>query len=140
MTKIRLAAGLCLAAVLLVACPPASPPPVPPGAAQPGVADPGSAPGQAPPIAATPDPADAGALRADGEACDESSDCAGGLCEGLGCGQGEGVCASSARPCTRDYVTYCGCDGQVFHGSGSCPGQRYAYRGECAAPQADGQP
>ncbi|MCH9687056.1 MAG: hypothetical protein K0V04_36815, partial [Deltaproteobacteria bacterium] len=42
-----------------------------------------------------------------------------------------GQCASNERACTRDYATYCGCDGQEFHGSGSCPGQRYAHRGEC---------
>lgn len=132
--------GLCLAAMMLVGCPPASPPPVPPGAGQP-VVDPGQAPTPAPPPpAAAPEPADAGVLRVDGEPCDQASECAGGICEGLGCGELEGVCASNARPCTRDLVTYCGCDGADFRGSGTCPGQRYAYRGECAEPRADGQP
>lgn len=128
-------------AALLVGCPPASPPSVPPGVTQPG-GDPGGPPAPPPPPSPPPSssPPDAGGLRADGEACDQSSDCAGGICEGLGCGEGEGVCASSARGCTRDYVTYCGCDGATFHGSGSCPGRRYAYRGECAEPRADGQP
>jgi hypothetical protein len=35
------------------------------------------------------------------------------------------------RPCTKDYREYCGCDGTLFHGSGSCPGQRFQDRSAC---------
>jgi hypothetical protein len=42
--------------------------------------------------------------------------------------------------CTRDLATYCGCDGKPFQNSGSCPGGRYAYRGECAPALEDGEP
>jgi len=71
---------------------------------------------------------------ADGTPCRAASDCASGVCEGEGCGDDQpGTCMAAARSCTRDYQTYCGCDGQTFKGSGSCPGQRYANRGECSS-------
>ncbi len=69
-----------------------------------------------------------------GSACNQGSDCASGVCEGMGCGPGQGVCAAANRICTRDLVDYCGCDGQSFSGSGTCPGQRYEKRGACDAP------
>jgi hypothetical protein len=47
---------------------------------------------------------------------------------------------STERMCTRDLAEYCGCDGQTFTGSGSCPGGRYAYRGACAPNKEDGEP
>jgi hypothetical protein len=40
--------------------------------------------------------------------------------------------------CTRDLRTYCGCDGQTFQSSGSCPGKRFANPGECSTGLADG--
>jgi hypothetical protein len=57
------------------------------------------------------------------------------------CGKSE-ICAGEAGcdktwtckpspPCTRDLVTYCGCDGKTFQTSGSCPGQKYKSRGGC---------
>lgn len=104
-----------LAAVALVnaGCPPSGapvqpPPPPPPGSGyQPGAAL--------------------------GAACDVNADCASGLCEGQGCGAGQGVCAATDRMCTMDAATYCGCDGKPFTASGSCPGRRFASRGECPA-------
>ncbi|HTM19359.1 MAG TPA: hypothetical protein VL172_02590, partial [Kofleriaceae bacterium] len=57
--------------------------------------------------------------------------CQSGLCQGPGCNDDKGVCVAKGRPCTLDYQAYCGCDGRTFHGSGSCPNQRYASRGEC---------
>jgi hypothetical protein len=71
------------------------------------------------------------APRADGAACSEPSQCASGVCEGEGCGTDQGRCASKERPCTRDLVTYCGCDGKTFQNSGSCAGKRFAHRGAC---------
>jgi hypothetical protein len=62
------------------------------------------------------------------------------LCEGVGCGPKEGRCVSNERMCTRDLAQYCGCDGQTFQGSGSCPGARYAYRGACDPKLGDGEP
>lgn len=73
-----------------------------------------------------------GGPAADGEPCQAAADCQSGVCEGEGCGADTpGTCASTKRACTRDYRPYCGCDGQTFHGSGTCPGQRFAHRGEC---------
>jgi hypothetical protein len=71
-------------------------------------------------------------LKVDGDACLASSECASGTCEGQGCGPDEpGVCAPAKRGCTRDLRPYCGCDGQTFRTSGSCPGRRYEKKGEC---------
>jgi hypothetical protein len=36
-----------------------------------------------------------------------------------------------ARPCTRDLVKYCGCDGKTFQGSSTCPLQKWKARGAC---------
>ncbi|MCX4246707.1 hypothetical protein [Paraliomyxa miuraensis] len=81
--------------------------------------------------AAASDGAGTGAV-ADGSPCRTGSDCQSGVCEGEGCGDDQlGECKPATRACTRDFRAYCGCDGQVFRGSGSCPGQRYARRGEC---------
>lgn len=92
-----------------------------------------------------PDPAaDGGATPGDGgtttpatTTCLRDADCGDGVCEGQGCGDAEpGTCVSKARMCTRDSRPYCGCDGQTFRASGTCPGRRYAAAGECsgAAP------
>jgi hypothetical protein len=71
---------------------------------------------------------------ADGSPCLAASDCASGTCEGQGCGDDQpGECKPAVRPCTRDYRPFCGCDGQIFRGSSSCPGQRFASRNECTA-------
>lgn len=68
----------------------------------------------------------------DGAACLQASDCASGVCEGHGCTDGTpGTCAPAERPCTRDRRPYCGCDGETFYSSGSCPGRRYARQGTC---------
>ena len=75
-----------------------------------------------------------------GALCDSDADCgADELCEGLGCAAGEGRCVVRERMCTRDLADYCGCDGQLFQSSGSCPGARYAYRGACEPQLEDGE-
>jgi len=71
-------------------------------------------------------------------ACNSDADCGDGVCEGEGCGDMQGRCAPKQRMCTRDLQAYCGCDGQTFRSSGSCPGKRFAHRGECSAAQPDG--
>lgn len=127
-----------LLAVGLLGCPPPNTSaPVPP--AGPEV----TPPAPQPPTFA--EPADAGAApvtgprkRTDGARCNSADDCQSGVCEGIGCDPGEGVCAPANRACTRDLRAYCSCEGETFRGSGSCPGRRYAYRGACAAPRADG--
>lgn len=119
-------------ALLVIGCPPPTPPAGPPP----------------PPVEETPPPPPddepeppAGAA---GAACDSAGDCESGICEGEGCGPGQGVCASRERACTRDLRSYCGCDGVTFQGSGSCPGRRFSHRGECrasdATDRADGSP
>lgn len=67
----------------------------------------------------------------DGAACDQGDDCESGVCEGEGCESGTGTCMPRTRRCTRDLRAYCGCDGETFRASGSCPGRRYAQRGPC---------
>ena len=69
---------------------------------------------------------------AEGAPCLSAEGCASGVCEGQGCDDATpGVCAASDRMCTRDARQYCGCQGETFVGSGSCPGQRYAAPGPC---------
>ena len=71
-------------------------------------------------------------LLADGDSCLSGGDCASGICEGEGCSEDTpGICMSRARPCTRDLRAYCGCNGETFRTSGSCPGKRYASRSAC---------
>jgi hypothetical protein len=73
-----------------------------------------------------------------GESCLIARECKSGVCEGEGCDEASpGTCAplptppAKGRPCTRDYSPFCGCDGTTFRGSSSCPGQRFAHRGQC---------
>ncbi|MFO7561517.1 MAG: hypothetical protein R6X02_02640 [Enhygromyxa sp.] len=76
-----------------------------------------------------------------GPLCDSDVDCGEGMvCEGVGCEPGQGRCVSTDRICTRDLAQYCGCDGQLFQSSGTCPGRRYAYRGPCDPQLEDGEP
>lgn len=68
----------------------------------------------------------------DGSPCLRAEDCQSGVCEGHGCGEDSpGQCMARSRMCTRDMQVYCGCDGETFRSSGSCPGRRYAHRGAC---------
>jgi hypothetical protein len=74
----------------------------------------------------------AGGLTRDGGLCEKASECASGTCEGQGCTpERKGICMARNRSCTRDLRTYCGCDGQTFRGSGSCPGRRFSARSAC---------
>lgn len=138
MSLIRLAVvSATIAAIsLLIACPPQNTPQMmPPAPDRTGS-------GYAPPGAIDGGPADAPStpeqLAADGASCTLDADCASSVCEGLGCGEGEGRCAAQAARCTRDLRPYCGCDGVTFRASGSCPGARYQFEGDCdLAP--DGQ-
>jgi hypothetical protein len=65
------------------------------------------------------------------QTCTSSDDCPDGTtCLGEpGCG--EPWTCQPARPCTRDLVVYCGCNGETFRGSGTCPGRPYRARGTC---------
>ncbi|MBP8811985.1 MAG: hypothetical protein KBG48_31465 [Kofleriaceae bacterium] len=112
--------ALVTLALTLAACPPSgapvvTPPPMPPPTGyQPGAAV--------------------------GAPCEVASQCASGVCEGQGCGaDAPGVCVDASRACTMDLAPFCGCDGQTFTGSGSCPGRRFAAKGECA-PAAAAKP
>jgi hypothetical protein len=78
---------------------------------------------------------------AEGGACLDGAECASGVCEGQGCGPDQpGTCVPRARRCTKDLREYCGCDGQTFRGSGSCPGRRFMDRRACPAPTATPAP
>jgi hypothetical protein len=113
-----------VALLMLAACPPRNNP-------QPMAPAPAPADGFEPPVSHSNAPP----LAEDGAACLAGGDCSSGVCEGLGCGDdAPGVCVTAHRACTRDYHAYCGCDGQTFNASGSCPGQRYAAREACANP------
>lgn len=113
---------------MLVGCPPPSPPP------------PAAPTHQGEPLPPPPEePPQEPASGAPGASCDSAADCESGICEGEGCGPGQGVCASRERACTRDLRPYCGCDGVTFQSSGSCPGKRFAHRGECKTSGATGR-
>lgn len=77
-------------------------------------------------------PPDSGVVRA----CQSNADCGGALCMGPeGCGT-RWTCATGPVGCTADLSPFCGCDGQTFYGSSSCPGRTYAHRGPCATADA----
>jgi hypothetical protein len=66
-----------------------------------------------------------------GKACSAGSECGPGLqCLGDGGCDATWTCRA-AIPCTRDLRPYCGCDGQTFQASGSCPDKKYSKRGGC---------
>lgn len=110
---------------------PAGPPqeqPIPPNPTAPDP-KPQPTPDPTPPEPTPPVPT---AAKADGAACLEATECASGTCEGQGCGADQpGTCAPKTRGCTRDLRPYCGCDGQTFRTSGSCPGKRFSARAAC---------
>jgi hypothetical protein len=64
-------------------------------------------------------------------ACRSGADCPSSMmCDGpAGCGMPWSCVA--ARPCTADVSPFCGCDGNTFYGSSSCPGQPYQVRAAC---------
>jgi len=66
-----------------------------------------------------------------GESCDAGEECTSGICEGEGCGPGQGICAATQRACTMDLAPFCGCDGVTFEASSGCPGQRFSARNAC---------
>ena len=132
---VLLAAAVAIATALL-ACPPSNTPqPMAPAPPPPGGYTPPDDPGAPPP---SPDAAPASGGVADGAACTYDDDCASGVCEGQGCAEGQGTCAARDRACTRDLRPYCGCDGQTFESSGTCPGARYEFAGRCEDPRPDG--
>jgi len=140
MRQLATAMSAALLAAAIAACPPPdTSAPVPP--AQLDVTPPAPVQTDASPPAAAdagPRPAPGRRKAQVGAHCNDNGDCTSGVCEGVGCDLGEGVCAPASRPCTRDLRPYCGCDGETFQSSGRCPGRRYAYRGSCSAPRADG--
>jgi hypothetical protein len=90
------------------------------------------APQQSPPTGPTgPTEPVPSSLAADGATCSTAADCQSGICEGEGCGTPDGVCAPKMRGCTKDLRPYCGCSGESFSTSSTCPGRRFAHRGEC---------
>ncbi|MBL8601465.1 MAG: hypothetical protein JNK72_06030 [Myxococcales bacterium] len=72
--------------------------------------------------------------------CRSSAECPNGqMCDGAeGCGVAWRCVA--LRACTEDLATYCGCDGETFQASGSCPGRPYRQRGACAQSVDAGDP
>jgi len=75
---------------------------------------------------------------APGDACDVDADCESGICQGQGCGPGQGVCSSLNPICKPALIELCDCSGEtVWGGFGDCPGIRYEFAGACdeQAPQ-----
>jgi hypothetical protein len=58
----------------------------------------------------------------DGGTCD-------GICVGTYCGD-EWACLS-VQFCTEDISPWCGCDGETFYASSSCPSKAFAHPGMC---------
>ena len=65
--------------------------------------------------------------------CTTAADCP----EGQECAGPEGCAAAwtclPAKTCTQNLVPYCGCTGETFQGSSTCPPRPYASRGRCEA-------
>lgn len=117
---------IVLIALTLTAC--GSPPP--PTTATPTPVEPAPTPVE--PAPTTPEPTAGTSPKADGASCLAPAECQSGVCEGEGCGAEQpGTCAPKSRGCTRDLRPYCGCDGQTFRTSGSCPGKRFSARAAC---------
>lgn len=115
---------ILLIALALVGCPASSAPPT--------TVIPTPVETTPPPTPTTPEPTAGATPKADGESCLAAEDCQSGVCEGEGCGANQpGTCMPKSRACTRDLRPYCGCDGQTFRTSGSCPGKRFSARAEC---------
>jgi hypothetical protein len=85
----------------------------------------------------TTTPAAAGS-KTGGASCDAAAECESGVCEGEGCGPGQGKCAEKNRKCTLDLRQYCGCDGKTFSGGGNCPKARFAKAGPCEGDPGKG--
>jgi hypothetical protein len=62
--------------------------------------------------------------------CAGTTGCEGcaGACVGASC---DGPWMCEMRPCTRDIVPWCGCDGRTFFSSSTCPSAPYVHMGEC---------
>ncbi|MFT3766096.1 MAG: hypothetical protein QM820_11360 [Minicystis sp.] len=128
-------------AAFLVGCPsspatspnPSGPPPVattaaptaPPPASTPATTATANRGGPAPQGASTPAPPGTK------KSCNTNADCATNeLCQGEeGCGA-PWTCGPP-KPCTRDSVEWCACDGTNFRGSGTCPMKPVRHRGKC---------
>lgn len=119
--------------------PPPPGPPAPPTTATPATTTPAttapgtSTPGMIPPGTITP--------TASGKACKANAECPSGeMCAiSAGCDT-PGTCVQQ-HMCTQNLVEYCGCDGQTFRSSGTCPSKPFKSRGACPAPSgSDGAP
>ena len=73
-----------------------------------------------------------------GRACTTPADCAGDqACVGAeGCGTPWTCQSVEGRVCNGDWSPMCGCDGQTFYGTWSCPDRPFARRGLCTMPPA----
>jgi hypothetical protein len=109
--------GFAVVSAALVGCPsqPTTPDPTPPPPTGTGVV-------LAPPASGAP---------ASGKPCKANAECAAGeICDfAPGCDT-PGMC-NAQHPCTRDLVTFCGCNGTNFQGSSTCPDRPFAHRGGC---------
>lgn len=100
--------------------------------AEPSAAVP-SAPSITPPASTTPPAVRAPAAAPSGPApCMSSRDCPRGLvCQGpAGCTD-EWTCGRPQAACVSDTQYFCGCDGESFRASMTCPGRPHRYRGSC---------
>lgn len=76
--------------------------------------------------------------RSAGAPCFSAGQCESNTCEGGSCdGNEAGSCAPVDRACSEVAGLFCGCDGNTFSASESCPGEPFAYKGACTANAAD---
>lgn len=77
-------------------------------------------------------PRDTGTLRR----CNGTAQCGRGeVCLGVpGCGTPWVCTPNPGRTCTGDVAPFCGCDGQTFRASSSCPDRPFLHVGPCERP------
>ncbi|MCC6663828.1 MAG: hypothetical protein IT375_08795 [Polyangiaceae bacterium] len=144
----RLSTSILLIATACAGAPPSSPaiepatPTAPPSATDAGVdaaTDAAPAPLDASTDALPEADATPPALAAEGSPCNSAGECESGICEGEGCDDSSGQCASKERSCGAKLGWYCGCDGTDFQARDGCPGQRFAYGARCGLAKTWGR-
>lgn len=113
-------------------CPASSPMQVPPGEPAIIATTPPASPNESRPSPAAFQAA--AGKQDDGMPCFAADECTSGICEGASCDRtqpGACIATDAVRNCAADQVSFCGCDGQSFVASSTCPGEPFLHQGRC---------